>query len=69
MKVYLKDDLNNLNSSQKETVLKAEKTFIVSGEGADLKAFCLADLVVAVIGKVKEPKVKVLGAKKGKKTK
>lgn len=64
MKVYSREDLNNLNSSQKETVLKAEKTFIVSGEGADIKAFCLADLVVAIIGKV--PKEKKLGTKKKK---
>lgn len=45
MKIYSKEDLNNLQSDAKETVLKAEKTFIVFGEGLEQKAILLFDVL------------------------
>jgi len=67
MKIYTKEDLNNLQSGDKETVLKAEKTFITFGEGLSVTAIRL-DEVIASIPVKKEKKLgAVKKEKKGKK--
>ena len=45
MKIYTHEDLNNLQSGDKETVLKAEKTFITIGEGIAVKAIRFSDMM------------------------
>jgi len=61
MKIYTKTELDNMQSGSKENVFRAEKTFITLGDGPEVKAILLSDVVSFEEPKtaVEEPKVEV----------
>ena len=59
-KIYTKAELGNLNSTQKDGTINADKTFVVINDNT----YLLADLLVVKKTKTKEIKEDKLGAKK-----
>ena len=69
MKIYTKEDLNNLRTDEKETILVAEKSYITFGSGDATIAFKLSEVIIALNELIVKSKVKPEKIKLGKKKK
>lgn len=64
MKPYTREDLNNLQSSDRQYMIQAEKSYLVFGEGAAQTAFKLSDVFLALKGLVEPEESKSKKVKK-----
>jgi len=58
METYTKEDLDNLQTGDRQYTLPAEKTFITLGEGKDIVAFRLDQILAAIKEQPKKEKTK-----------